>query len=146
MNWGWKIFFVFLLFVGFILVMVFRALNQEFHLVADNYYEKEIRYQGEIDMIKNARSLDEQVIIEYKPDNQTVVVTYPGDQKDAIRGTIYFFRPSDSRDDKAFPITPDEKGIQSISVKSLRKGLWQVKINWTYGSIGYQEEKNLTLQ
>jgi hypothetical protein len=146
MNWGWKIFLVFLGFVGFILFMVFSALNQEFHLVADNYYEKEIRYQGEIEMIRNARTLEEQVNIEYKPDNQTVVITYPGDQKDAIRGMISFFRPSDSQDDQVFTIDPDEKGMQSISVKSLRKGLWQVKINWTYGPTEYQEEKNLTLQ
>lgn len=146
MNWGWKIFFVFLGFVGFILFMVFKALNQEFHLVADNYYEKEIKYQGEIEMIRNARGLKEQVRIEYKPAMQTVIFTYPGEQKDALRGRIYFFRPADSRKDQVFTIEPDEQGMQAISVKSLKKGLWQVKINWTYGATGYQEEKNLTIQ
>ena len=146
MSWGWKIFMVFLAFVGFILFMVFRALNQDFHLVADNYYEKEIKYQGEIDMIRNARALDDQVRIDYRTADQVVVFTYPESQKDAIRGNIYFFRPSDSAEDRIFAIEPDESGTQSIRVKSLKKGLWQVKVNWTYGAKGYQEEKNITIQ
>lgn len=146
MNWGWKIFLVFLAFVGFVLFMVFSAVMQDFHLVADNYYEKEIKYQGEMDMIRNARSLNERLDINYLPSEQSVVLTYPAEQKDAIQGKVYFFRPSDSRDDKEFIIRPDEKGVQVISVKSLKKGLWQVKINWSYGSTDYQEEKNLTLQ
>lgn len=146
MNWGWKIFFVFLIFVGFVLFMVSRAVMQDFHLVADNYYEKEIKYQGEMDMIRNARSLKEKLKIVYRPADQAVVLTYPAQQKDAIQGTVYFFRPSDSGDDQEFDIRVNEKGVQVISVKSLKKGLWQVKINWSYGATEYQEEKNLTLQ
>jgi hypothetical protein len=130
MSWGWKIFLVFMGFVGLVLFMVFSALNQEFHLVADNYYEKEINYQGEMDMIRNARALKEQVIIEYQSVNQTVVFTYPAEHKD----------------DRVFAIASDESGRQTISVKTFKKGLWQVKINWTYGATGFQEEKNLTLQ
>jgi hypothetical protein len=146
MNWGWKIFFVFLAFVGFVLFMVFRALREDFHLVADNYYEKEIKYQGEMDMIRNARNLREPLNVEYRPAEQSVVLTYPEDQKEAIKGKVYFFRPSDSRDDQEFIIRPDAAGVQVISVKSMKKGLWQVKINWSYGATEYQEEKNLTLQ
>lgn len=146
MNWGWKIFFVFLAFVGFVLFMVFKALRQDFQLVSDNYYEKEIKYQGEIDRIRNAQALSERLVIEYQPVKQSVVLTYPSDQKEAIEGNVYFFRPSDSGEDQEFIINPDERGVQVISVKSLKKGLWQVKINWTYGAIEYQEEKNLTLQ
>jgi hypothetical protein len=146
MNWGWKIFFVFLAFVGFILFLVFKALNQDFYLVADNYYEKEIKYQGEMEMIRNAKSLKDRLNIEYRPAEQSVVLIYPAEQKGAIKGKLYFFRPSDSRDDQEFIIRPDKKGIQVISVKSLKKGLWQVKIHWSYGATEYQEEKNLTLQ
>jgi nitrogen fixation protein FixH len=146
MNWGWKLFLAFFVFVGFILFMVFSAIRQDFHLVVDNYYEKEIKYQGEIDMIRNARALEEQIVIEYKPASQSVHLSYPGAHLDAIKGKIYFFRPADSGDDREFIITPDKKGKQVISVKSLKKGLWQVKINWRYGATEYQEEKNLILQ
>jgi len=146
MNWGWKIFFVFLIFVGFILFMVLKAIRQDFHLVAENYYEKEIQYQGEIDRIRNARALKEQIVIEYTPATQSVQLTYPRNHVNAIKGKIYFFRPSSSREDQEFVIDPDEKGIQVISVRSLKKGLWQLKVNWTHGPSQYQEEKNLILQ
>jgi hypothetical protein len=146
MSWGWRIFLVICVFVVFILFMVFKAVRQEFHLVTDDYYEKEIRYQGEIDRIRNARTLQQQILIEYKPALDLVRLTYPENQKDAIKGKIYFFRPSDSGEDQEFIIDPDENGVQVIHVKSLKKGLWQLKINWTYGAMNYQEEKNLILQ
>jgi hypothetical protein len=146
MSWGWRIFFVFIVFVVFILFMVFKAVKQDFHLVTDDYYEKEIRYQGEIDRIRNARTLKQQILIEYQPAMNQVRLTYPEDQKDAIKGKIYFFRPSDSGEDQEFIIEPDEDGIQIIRVKSFKKGLWQLKISWAYGSMNYQEEKNLILQ
>ena len=146
MSWGWKIFIVFTAFVGFILFMVFSAVNQEFYLVSDNYYEKEIQYQGEIDMIRNARALKDQVKIMYDPNVQNITFIFPEEHKTAVSGNIYFFRPSDSAADQVFTIDADDTGTQSISVKSLRKGLWQVKVNWTFGATGYQEKKNITLQ
>ncbi len=146
MNWGWKIFLVFVIFIIFIMMMVFKAIRQDFHLVADNYYEKEIKYQGEIEKIKNARALEHPIVIEYQPIRQAVILTFPKDQTDALEGNIYFFRPSDSNLDQNFIINPDSKGMQLISVKSLKKGLWQVKVSWQYGSAEFQEEKNLILQ
>ena len=65
MNWGWKIFLMTAGFVLFILFMVFRAMQQDFHLVYEDYYDKEIKYQGEIDNIKNARNLKDGLKIEY---------------------------------------------------------------------------------
>jgi len=146
MNWGWKIFLVFVVFIMFIMIMVFKAIRQDFHLVADNYYEKEIKYQREIDNIKNARALEHQIVIDYRSTEDAVIFIFPGDQKDALKGKIYFFRPSDSSLDQDFIINPNKEGMQVVSVKSLKKGLWQVKINWIYGAKEYQEEKNLILQ
>ena len=81
MNWGWKIVIIFAGFVTMVLVMVFMAVQEDFHLVADNYYEKEIKYQGEIDRIKNARSLSKKIEINYLPKDEIVLFRYPQDQK-----------------------------------------------------------------
>ena len=146
MNWGWKIFFITAGFILFILFMVFRAMQQDFHLVYEDYYDKEIKYQGEIDRIKNARELKDGLKIEYLVREDKVKITYPREQQKSITGSIHFFRPSDSRLDISFPIQSGEQGLQEISVSSLKKGFWQVKVQWTYGNVEYQEEKNLTLQ
>lgn len=146
MSWGWKIVILIAAFVIFVLFMVFMAVQEDFHLVADNYYEKEIKYQGEIDRIRNARALTRQLKIEYLPAASLVIFTYPEDQKKEIRGEITFFRPSDASLDQRYLIEPDDQGQQRISVQSLPKGLWQVKVNWEYGSSEYREEKNLIFQ
>jgi len=146
MNWGWKIFLITAGFVLFILFMVFRAMQQDFHLVYEDYYDKEIKYQGEIDNIKNARNLKDGLKIEYLLREGKVKFTYPPEHKNSIKGAIYFFRPSDSSLDTSFPIQSESDGTQFISVNSLKKGLWQVKVNWTFGSQEFQEEKNLTIQ
>jgi len=146
MNWGWKIFFITAGFVLFVFFMVFMAMQQDFHLVYKDYYDKEIKYQGEIDRMKNAKDLEDGLKIEYLLREDKVKLTYPPDHVSGIKGTIYFFRPSDSSLDISFPIVSDEEGIQIISVSSLTNGLWQVKVNWTYGNKEYQQEKNLILQ
>ena len=146
MNWGWKIFIVIVSFLALILFMVFKAVNEDFYLVADNYYEKEIKYQDEIDKIRNARSLSKQISISYILQEESIHFKYPESQVQSISGKVQFFRPSDSRMDKVYDIKPANDGIQRISVKSLEKGLWQIKVNWSYGSEDYQEEKNIMIQ
>lgn len=146
MNWGWKIFFVTAGFVLFILFMVFKAMQQDFHLVYEDYYDREIKYQGEIDRMRNARALADQLKIEYLLAENKVKLTYPREHRKSIHGDIYFFRPSDSSLDVTMPIQADLDGIQIISVAGFKKGLWQVKVNWAFGNRSYQEEQNITIQ
>jgi hypothetical protein len=146
MNWGWRIFFLATGFVLFVIFMVFKAMQQDYHLVYEDYYDKEIKYQGEIDNIKNARELEDGLKIDYVLTEDKVRFTYPLAHRKSIKGSIHFFRPSDSSLDVSFPIESGEDGTQLIRVSSLKKGLWQVKVTWIFGNTSYQEEKNLYLQ
>ena len=146
MNWGWKIFFLATGFVLFVLFMVFKAMQQDFHLVYEDYYDREIKYQGEIDNAKNAMDLENGLKIDYILGEGKIKFTYPEGQGKSVKGAIYFFRPSDSSLDISFPIQVAEDGTQDIRVGSLKKGLWQVKVNWIFGSEEYQQEKNIIIQ
>ena len=146
MNWGWKIFFIATGFVLFVLFMVFKAMQQDFHLVYEDYYDREIKYQGEIDNAKNAMDLENGLKIDYILNEGKIKFTYPEGQGKSVKGAIYFFRPSDSSLDISFPIQAGEDGTQDIRVASLKKGLWQVKVNWRFGSEEYQQEKNIIIQ
>ena len=146
MNWGWKIFLITAGFVLFILFMVFKAMQQDFHLVYEDYYDKEIKYQDEIDNTRKALELSDGLKIEYLLKENKILFTYPEEHKKSIKGSIYFFRPSNSNLDITFAIQPGPDGKQEISVGSFQKGLWQVKVNWVYGSVDYHQEENIYLQ
>ena len=96
MSWGWKITLLFAGFVIFILFMVFRSLNQDFHLVADDYYKQEIEYQKVIDGIRNTKQLGDEFAVSYDSRTHKLLLQFPEDHKNSIKGEIHFFRPSDS--------------------------------------------------
>ena len=51
-NWGFGIVVVAGLFVAFILNLVYQCSQQQVDLVTDKYYEKELKYQEQIDQEK----------------------------------------------------------------------------------------------
>ena len=146
MNWGWKIVVVYSAFVVMTLSMAFFFMRQKVDLVADDYYKQEIEYQGQMDKISNAKSLKNPVFISYSMENKAITLNFPVEhiEKD-LKGKIHFYRPSNADEDKAFEIHPMDSGEQVISVSSLSKGLWKIKISWTVGSESYFDEKVVTL-
>ena len=52
-NWGWGIFIVLVLFIAFIGNLVYKSSQVRVDLVSENYYEKEIKYQHQIESEKN---------------------------------------------------------------------------------------------
>jgi len=145
MNWGWKIFFITSGFVILILFMVFKSMQQDFHLVAVDYYDKEIKYQDEINKIKNANALAEGLEIDYLANRKVIELRFPPEHL-KVNGDVYLFRPSDAALDKKYKINQDGEGYQYVSVKSLDKGLWQVKVSWSHRKKEYQQEKNIIIQ
>ncbi len=70
-------------------------MTQDVSLVSDNYYEKSLEYQDEIDKQSRTKSLDEQVKINFN--GEVITVLFPSDYLEKkISGEIYFYRPSDS--------------------------------------------------
>ncbi len=146
MNWGWKIVVVYSAFVIMTLSMVFFFMNQKVDLVADDYYKQEIEYQGQINKISNANSLEEPIGFNYSPENRVVIFTFPVDHvSGGLKGQIHFYRPANADEDKIFNINPDANGEQKIGVGSLSKGMWKVKISWAFGKKHFYNEKIVTL-
>ena len=146
MNWGWKIVVVYSAFVVMTLGMVFYFMGHKVDLVATDYYKQEIEYQDQIDKIANAKSLKEPLGFEFSPARRTVKINFPSEHLvSGLNGKIHFYRPSDSSLDKEFDINPTESGEQVISIGSLNKGLWKVKISWMAADISYYDEKVITL-
>lgn len=144
MNWGNKIAIVFGVFIVLIVTLVTICMRQkDIHLVAENYYEKEIAYQDQIDIERNTASLGEVPLIVYTQKNDVVTVKYPAGFKEAgIRGSMLFFRPSDANQDftVALNTANDE---QIVPVADLEKGFWKIKMEWTAADRKYYIEEKL---
>lgn len=138
MNWGNKIAIVFTLFVVLVITMVTISFNQDVNLVAENYYEEEIAYQGHMKKVENALGWEKSIKVEQRED---MVYLYFEDADD-VKGEITFFRPSDAKLD--FKVNLQEENY--VPVEKLQAGVWQVDISWENEGVAYHKEERIFIQ
>ncbi len=144
-SWGTGIVISFIVFMSSTLVVVIYLMNQKVDFVTDNYYEKELVYQDQIDRINRTNILADEQVINYN--GKFVSITIPAyAENEVLAGEIYFYRPSDSKYDIKIPLIPDSTGVQIIPVKDLIKGLWMVKVNWNNGKEDFFTEKRVIVR
>lgn len=145
MNWGWKIVLLYGLFVIMTLSMVVFFMRQQVDLVADDYYKQEIAYQGQMDKMSNAAALQQSLEINYSKDNRALTLKFPTTHLgNSLKGEVHLYRPANAEEDQVFLVNPLENGEQLISVSSLSKGFWKIKISWTANAMHYYDEKAIT--
>ena len=132
----------FSLFAAGIIAMVAVSMTKNVDLVSDNYYEKGIKYQDQIDMNKNSAEFSDKIKTELK--DSGLLIEYSGDLlKGNFSGEIKFYRSSDAKKDFKVNIETDEKGIQLIPVMNLDKGLWKVQFSFKKDNKNYFLEKSI---
>jgi hypothetical protein len=143
MSWGYKIAAVYTTFVVLMLVMVFAAVRQDYHLVTKEYYAEELQYGARMEQIRNAQSLAEKVKVRYLSPAQEVELLFPAELASA-RGQLHFYRPSDAARDERMPLALED-GRQAVSVKQLQRGLWRLQLSWEADGKQYFQEEVLVL-
>ena len=144
-SWGTGILVGIIIFVVLSVTMTVIFLTQDVSLVSNNYYEKSLVYQDEIDKQSRTKSLDEQVQINF--DGKVISILFPNEYLAQNKsGEIYFYRPSDSSLDFKLPLQISEDGSQIIPVERFEKGLWRLKLNWEMDGNGYYNEKAIIVQ
>lgn len=143
-GWGTRVTILYCSFVVMILILVFIAMTQDFHLVTDDYYAKEIQYQQQIDKLNNSALLSEKLIIQYDRKAENISFSFP--ENPGLKGEILFYRPSDANKDFNLPIQMDEQNRQFITTQKLLKGLWKVKVDWEANGTNYYDEKTIIVQ
>ena len=143
-SWGTGIVIGIVAFVVISITMTVILMTQDVSLVSDNYYEKSLSYQDEIDKQSRTNSLNEQVKINFN--GEIITISIPSDyiSKD-ISGEIFFYRPSNPKLDFALPLQLVE-GSHNIPVERLEKGFWRIKLNWTMDGNGYYNERAITIE
>jgi len=144
-SWGTGIVIGIIVFVVISLSMTVIFMTQDVSLVSDNYYEKSLEYQDEIDKQSRTKSLDEQIKINF--DGEIITVLFPPDYLEKnISGEIYFYRPSNSSIDFKLPLQVNDGGSQIIPAQRLEKGFWRLKLNWTMDGNMYFNERAITIE
>jgi hypothetical protein len=135
-SWGKGIFIAYAGFAIAVIIMVTISMTKNVDLVAPNYYEKEIKYQGEIDRINNTNRLKEQVKFEIS--EPILILSFPANSiSSVITGDVVFYRPSDSKKDFKVNIKSDKQFRHSIDLSGIEKGLWKIKVIWNMDGTDY---------
>ncbi|RUT79396.1 FixH family protein [Ancylomarina longa] len=143
LNWGTKLGFVASIYVIGILGFVGFSTTQNINLVSKNYYPKEVKYQDQIDKIKNSKELKVPVTVSQEAGK--IQIQFPEGMRSNIEGNIIFYRPADSNQDLQYKIALDENGIQTVDSKNMHQGRYTVKIDWVYKNIPYYKEEGIYL-
>ncbi len=143
-NWGTGILITIILFIASVLIQVFFYMKMDVDLVTDNYYEKELKYEDHLASVRNSNTLKSDIGIVYS--GNEININFPGGYiHDKIKGSLLFYRPSDSSKDFMLMLRPDNNGLQKVSTSNLASGYWRLKMNWQYEDKLYYYEKSILI-
>ncbi len=127
-NWGYKIFIGYSLFVIGILFLVIKANQQNYDLVTENYYEAELKYQDVIDQKSRVAALSAPPKISHTVNS--VSIHLPGEFTNKnVKGEIYLYRPSDASKDIRKSFSTGECFYQ-VNLQKELSGSYQVNLSW----------------
>ena len=141
-KWPAAIIIVYSIFaIGLIVIVLFTKSNNV-QLVSDNYYEKTLIFENQIQASKNVKALSEEPDINIVKNTKQIILTLPlVFNPDQIRGEILLFRPSDAHQDDKIKMSFNSDNKQIISYNNMAAGKWKVMLNWTDGTKDYFFEK-----
>ena len=143
-GWGTRITLLYSGFVAMIVFMVYLTMQERIELVAPDYYQQELQFQGKINGKQNAEALLSGVVVKAL-DKGNIEIVFPKDFAANATGDITFFRPSDSDLDEKFTLKVNPELKQHILLTKGKKGLYKVKINAVVNEKPYYFEESLFL-
>lgn len=142
--WPLGVIGVFILFFAGMATVVVIASTHRDHLVAENYYEQELRFQGQIDSMDRARKSG--ATITFDSADGKIVITVPAAQLAwKFSGTLNLYRPSAPKLDREFLFEPKADGTQTLNVSKLAAGPWLARVAWKSGGESFYLEQKFTI-
>lgn len=139
MNFGGKIVILYLSFVALILTLVFNCYSMDVDLVSKDYYAQELDFQQRINATNNEKDLN--ASISHSVNDKSVVLTIDSTLlSNDFKGTVTFFRPSDSKKDVSFKMN-FVNNQQIIDAENLIHGAYKLQLSWTSNQKSYFKEE-----
>ena len=145
-NWGTGIVVAIIGFIGFIMYFVITMSTDKGYshdLVTEKYYQKELKYQEQIDATKNASNLKEKIkLVNTKEGLQ---IHFPSIFKtEKINGKVFLYRPSNKQLDFEMPISISNTYLL-VPEKRLLDGRWNITVSWNHKNKDYLFKKEVNL-
>lgn len=141
MDWGKGIVLVFIVFAGIMISMVTICMKKDdLHLVTQNYYEEEIKYQEHIDKVINANGLSYEALL-FDRVQKSVSINLPVGAK----AELHLFRPSDARLDQKLEVAVVNETATVVNLAKLKPGYWLMKLTWSSEGKSYYQEQKITI-
>lgn len=139
MNWGEAIVLSIIMFIGFIGVVVFKAMREDISLTSNSYYEDELKYETENTKRKNFRNLPTKPVVESTPEGNARIAFGQTIQEARLK----FYKP----DHKALDFNIISKDTMIIiPLKSKGTGLWKLHLQFTVSGVEASHEYTLHIQ
>lgn len=126
MNWGKSIVLAFVLFALFIGTLVVVCLRQDIPLVATDYYDQELKFQDQLDRMKNTNALEEKPVVQVDKGALEIQFSRLPEIKD---GALVLFRPSDARLDRKYSIQ-GAGSTHRIDLHDIPGGMYKARMTW----------------
>ena len=123
--------------ITFIVCFIAWAVRQREDLVSADYYEREVRFQSQLDSMNRSQAVATKTVVTFEPAGQTIIITLPEAQTPGVTGSIHLYRPSDARLDQELPLALATDGTQRLDTKKLADGLWKVRVKWNANGQDY---------
>ena len=119
-------------------------MTQKVDIVTENYYEKELKYQDQLDKVTRTRALIK--AMEITNTGKELIIKFPNvPDRNQGKDFISLYRPSDNTKDVKIKVLTDTSKTQIVSLERITKGYWKVQINWTSGGAEYYFESVFNL-
>jgi hypothetical protein len=126
--------------------LIVVACSQKVDLVSADYYEKELKYQGQIDRAERTQHDARQAAVAYDVAHQNITVSLPpGQAHGNVSGNVELYRPSAAGLDRAVRLDLDASGVQRLDASALAPGLWKVRVSWTFEQRNYYLEQKVVV-
>ena len=126
--------------------LVAMACSQKADLVSSDYYEQELKFQGQIERVKRTDSLGNEASVAYDRLKKAITISMPIDQTHHnLSGRIQLYRPSAAALDQELSLDLNQNGTQVLDASNLRPGLWKVRVSWTTEGKDYFIDKRIVV-
>ena len=144
--WPYSIIGVFAVAVVAAVVWVGFCIGHSSDLVASDYYEQEVEYQNQLDRAERGQGLGSAASITYEGAAGVIRIRLPLAQAgQGMGGSIHLYRPSEADLDRLLPLELDAVGEQTVDARSLKPGLWDVRVQWTVGGQEFFRNEKLRI-
>ena len=134
------------LFIAGTAALIVVSARTQTDLVSADYYERELRYQEDLQRRARTVALASRVQLIYDAARHRLTLALPAEHAARqAEGEIHLYRPSAAGQDRRIPLDLDAQGRQTLDAGGLSAGLWRVRVTWRVGNEDFAFDEKVVI-